>query len=348
MAMPVESSATDITLPLQATPSFFEKLYVYIWHATPTEYIVVGSVLAILLCIAYTKSRAVYSRTRHVKNSRARLLSMFEEAQTQNQSFEIHVQSKDSNKIIASSILQETAGDGLVFETLTHVSDLLVGAAVDIFFRLREKQSTHYYKCHCKILQVEMLLTKRARVKVSIPNDFAVGQKRNFFRIKPSQEAVRVLALWEHPYDRPLPRCTAEIGNPIFRFTNLEQTKEFDDNLFMPLEDISGSGMGLRIPKPENAEDLQTGMQILCLLVYSESANENKLIKFWCIGKVVNIRETPDQKDSLLLGLEFSNWAIMEAGKSEIRWFHNSATSGVGPITQWVMKMNLEQSKRYF
>lgn len=347
MATPLEPSTADMSLPLNGEPAFFERLYVYITTATPTEYIVVGSAIVILFCLLFTWTRSFYSSRRHETNSKERIRAMFEEAQSQNQSFEIHVQSKDSNKIIASTILQEILPDGLVFETLTHVSDLLIDSSVEIFFRLREARNTVYYKCRCKIQEVEVLLMKRVRVKVSMPKDFAVGQKRNFFRIKPSPQSVRVLALWEQPFDKPIPRTTGEIGAPMFSFTNQDNCSGADESMFMPVEDISGSGIGLRIPKPDNVEALQTGMQILCLLVYNESVSETKLVTFWCIGKIVNIREIPDSSNSLILGLEFSNWAILEQGKTEIRWFHNSSTSGVSPITQWVMKMNLEQNKRF-
>ena len=347
MATPLEPSTADMFPSINGEPSFIERLYIYITTASPTEYIVAGSLLFIFFCLFFTKTRSFYSSRKHETSNKERIRSMFEAAQSQNQNFEIHVKTKDSNKIIASTILQEILPDGLAFETLTHVSDLLVDSTVEVFFRLREEKNTIYYKCHCKILDVEVLLMKRVRVKVSMPKDFTVGQKRNFFRIKPSSQSVRVLALWEQPFDKPIPRTTGEIGAPMFSFTNHDSQEGSDVPAFMPVEDISGSGMGLRIPKPENVEALQTGMQILCLLVYNESVADTKLVTFWCIGKLVNIRESSDKSNALILGLEFSNWAVLEHGKTEIRWFHNSSTSGVGPITQWVMKMNLEQNKRF-
>ena len=48
---------------------------------------------------------------------------------------------------------------------------------------------------------------------------------------------------------------------------------------------------------------------------------------------------------ALILGVEFTNWAVLEQGKSEIHWFHSSTSRGVGPITQWVMRMDMEQRK---
>lgn len=331
----------------QADHPFWEKLYVAIVHATPTEYIIYGSILIILSCIVYTKCLSIYSTLLHTKNTKARIHATLMEAQGQRQVFELHVQN-NSNKIIASTILQVIESDSLVFESLGHVSNLLIHVPVDVFFRVRDALTTNYYKCRCTILDVTAMSMNRVRVKVSMPNDFAEGQKRNFFRIKPSPESIRALLLWEQPLDKPMPRCTAEVGKPLFSFTNLEQIEEENqhEETLMPVEDISGSGIGLCIPKLDDIDQIQTGMQILCLMVYKENESEKRNVKFWCIGKVVNIRDSATDKNLLVLGLEFSNWALMEPQQKEIHWFHNSPSNGVSPIIQWVRKMDLEKNKR--
>lgn len=334
-------------MPYQTEYPFWEKLYVAIVHATPTEYIIYGSILTIIICIVYTKSRSIYSNLLHTRNTRARIHSTLLEAQGQRQVFELHVQN-NSNKIIASTILQVIEQDSLTFESMGHVSNLLINVPVDVFFRVRDALTTNYYKCRCTILDVAAMSMNRVRVKVSMPNDFAEGQKRIFFRVKPSPDSIRALLLWEQPLDKPIPRSTAEIGKPLFSFTNLEdvETQNQEESPLMPVEDISGSGIGLSIPKMENIEQIQKGMQILCLMVYKENGSERRNVKFWCIGKVVNIRDSATSKDLLVLGLEFSNWALMEPQQKEIHWFHNSSSNGVSPIIQWVRKMDLEKSKR--
>lgn len=334
-------------MPYATEHPLWEKLYVAIAHATPTEYIIYGSIITIIICLVYTKCRSIYSRLQHTQNTRARILATLQEAQEQRQVFELHVQN-NSNKIIASTILQDIENDGLRFETLGHVSNLLINVPVDVFFRVRDDRTTSYYKCRCTILDVTVMSMQRVRVKVSMPNDFAEGQKRNFFRIKPAPDSIRALLLWEQPLDKPIPRSTAEIGHPLFSFTNLEEVEDDTQEELpsMPVEDISGSGLGLSIPKLDNIERIQKGMHILCLMVYKESESVKRSVKFWSIGKVVNIRDSSSNKDLLVLGLEFSNWALMEPQKKEIHWFHNSPDSGVSPIIQWVRKMDLEKNKR--
>lgn len=50
-------------------------------------------------------------------------------------------------------------------------------------------------------------------------------------------------------------------------------------------------------------------------------------------------------KPALILGVRFTNWAILEPGGTEISWFHCSPTHGVLPITQWVMYLDMVQRK---
>ena len=35
----------------------------------------------------------------------------------------------------------------------------------------------------------------------------------------------------------------------------------------------------------------------------------------------------------------------LEQGKADINWFHSTPKSGVSPITQWVMQMDIQQRK---
>ena len=45
----------------------------------------------------------------------------------------------------------------------------------------------------------------------------------------------------------------------------------------------------------------------------------------------------------MILGTEFTNWAVLEPGKADINWFHSTPKSGVSPITQWVMQMDMNE-----
>ena len=74
-------------------------------------------------------------------------------------------------------------------------------------------------------------------------------------------------------------------------------------------------------------------------------SKEDRVVTFWCTCDVLNIRMQKEPTPALVLGTEFSNWAVLEQGKADINWFHSTPKSGVSPITQWVMQMDIQQRK---
>ena len=66
------------------------------------------------------------------------------------------------------------------------------------------------------------------------------------------------------------------------------------------------------MPDPENRPvDLDKGSRILCLVIF-EAGREERVITFWCACEVVHTREIKMDKPALILGVRFTNWAILE------------------------------------
>ena len=333
-------------------------------NATAVEYILYGALALIVFSLVGTQAVAIWRRIHARKRSKARVLAMLEEAKEQAQRFEIQSQMAGNRHYLPAS-LREIGRDRLFFEISGEGELPAPDTRVEVFFRLKDEDvGTVYHKFLCTVLSVVVLAPKRARIELSMPDGLKLGQKRNFYRVKPTPRAVRVLALWMQPEDSPLPTNTADIGQPLYSFTNpaelfAPQEPEDDDaakpgkqspqeepEIAIPVEDISGSGIGLRLPRPENLDAVELGTHMLCLLVYNESSTEANLVRFWCLGKLVNIREPKDAPNSVIFGMEFSHWAILEPDSRDIHWFPNAPQSGVSPISQWVIKQDLEQNRR--
>ena len=174
-----------------------------------------------------------------------------------------------------------------------------------------------------------------------MPKDIDAGQKRHFIRVKPPKDLVRVIGVWEMDPAKPMPRNTAEIGRPLLHY------KSGMENELVQVADISATGMALRFPAEsleDKPVDLNKGSQLLCLIIYQMS-KEDRVVTFWCTCDVLNIRMQKEPTPALVLGTEFSNWAVLEQGKADINWFHSTPKSGVSPITQWVMQMDIQQRK---
>ena len=332
-------------------------------NGAAAEYILYGALALIVMSLVLTQAVAIFRRVSARRRNRERILALLGEAREQDQRFEIQPQGGDNRRYLPTS-LQEINGDRLFFVTEGAGKLVATGDSVEVFFRLKEHGAgTVYHKFFSVVHSVTILGHGHARIELSLPASLKLGQKRNFYRVKPTPRAVRVLALWLQAENQPLPTSTADIGQPLYSFTNPDELvnpqepgtdgkgqhgrekAQAEHHITIPVEDISGSGIGLRLPRPENLDALTLGTHMLCLLVYNESSTETNLVRFWCLGKLVNIRQPKEDPDTVILGMEFSHWAILEAQSRDIHWFPNAPQSGVSPITQWVVKQELEQKR---
>ena len=264
---------------------------------------------------------------------------MLETAQEQNEIFDLNVEELHNSKGMAGT-LARIFSTQLEMEVLSYVSRELEGTPVEVFFRATLPEGPSFFKFQTQIVQVKGAYDK-SRLLLAMPKDIDAGQKRHFIRVKPPKDLVRVIGVWEMDPAKPMPRNTAEIGRPLLHY------KSGMENELVQVADISATGMALRFPSEsleDKPVDLDKGSQLLCLIIYQMS-KEDRVVTFWCTCDVLNIRMQKDPTPALVLGTEFSNWAVLEQGKADINWFHSTPKSGVSPITQWVMQMDIQQRK---
>ncbi|MBQ9453339.1 MAG: PilZ domain-containing protein [Desulfovibrio sp.] len=298
-----------------------------------TIIILLAAISAIALLL---RNRLQYRRA--AQQRLAVMHELLETAQGQNELFDISVKRKDAKHNALSGMLS-SVGDTLEMEILSYVSPELSGEEVEVYFRIRSTDGLAFYKFTSTVQHVQGNIEK-SRISLQFPADITAGQKRQFFRVNPPKETVRVIGLWDLPVGKPAPRDTSEIGRPLLHY------KYGTGNETVQVSDISGTGVALRFPMPDPSckpVDLEEGTQVLCLIVY-HMGKDGRMVTFWCTCTVLNIREQQDPP-ALVLGMKFTNWAVLEHGKSEINWFHSKQDSGVSPITQWVMQVDREQRK---
>ena len=292
-------------------------------------------VLALLLLLLRSRLRSQRQEARH----RAVVGRMLALAQGQNEIFEINVLDGAPHKGLAG-LLQRTGNGRLVFDVLCYAPQGLQGTAAEVYFRATLPEGSTFYKFHTTILDVASGKQK-SRLTVAAPLDLDVGQKRTFIRVQPPAGSIRVLALWKLGLSQPLPPDTSAIGRPFI------YAKSGMENAPLRIEDISGTGVALRFPMPDPEVmpvDLNKGSRILCLVIF-EAGRQDRVITFWCSCDVVHTRAVTMDDPAFIVGAKFSNWAILEPGKTELNWFHCSPTHGVLPITQWVMYLDIVQRK---
>ena len=295
--------------------------------------------VAMTLIALFIQSRLL--RRRQEARRKAIIINMLEIAQSNNKGFDIVALDQDISDKSIPATLMTLDNSHLALETLSYVPSLLAGTKVDVYFQAPLPTGTVSYKFHAVIQTVESNKNK-SRLRLTFPDEFMPGQRRKFFRIKPPTMQVRVVAIWNLDPAKPIPKNTGEIGRPLVHY------KQGMDTAPVQVEDISATGIGLRFSLDTltfSQEDLGKNTTILCLLIYN-MPKEDRTVTFWCTAEVLHTRQDETCVPPVLrIGTIFTNWAVLEQGKSEISWFHSTPTRGVSPITQWVRYMDLERSK---
>ena len=323
--------------------SFFDSIQFFFATRSSGELVLFALVLALPLLFFLLRELNRYRLRQQALRTKAMILETLQEAQLQNQNFEIQIGEQNS-RVSYSSILDHISDDRLEFNVLHHVASVWVTNKADIFFPVINKGIRHFHKFRVPIVAIHAR-QKSSTITTALPKGLEIGQKRAFFRIAPLPNTVRVLALWLLAPSEPLPRSTSEIGPP-FLSCKIRRDGFNEDFFSLHVEDISGSGIGLRLQTTAEDERLVKDGQILCLLVYNESMHgEEHLVNFCCTGRITNIRQAQDNDATKILGIEFTNWALLEKGNKNITWFHQAKATGIGPILQWVTKMDIEQRK---
>ena len=306
---------------------------------TGTELFIVVVFLIVALSVTLVVVKGRLQSIRHEAKRAEMIRHMLETAQEQNEIFDLNAEERHSHKGLAGT-LTKILGSQLELEILSYVSRELEGTPVEVFFRAMLPEGPAFFKFQSTVQQVKGSYEK-SYIMLAMPKEIDAGQKRHFIRVKPPKDLVRVIGVWEMDPAKPIPRNTCEIGRPLLHY------KAGMENELVQVADISATGMALRFPAEsldDKPVDLDKGSQLLCLIIYQVN-KEDRIVTFWCTCDVLNVRMQKEPVPALVLGTEFSNWAVLEQGKSEINWFHSTPKSGVSPITQWVMQMDIQQRK---
>ncbi|WP_297048338.1 PilZ domain-containing protein [uncultured Desulfovibrio sp.] len=292
------------------------------------------------LCGAWLLVRLRRER-RRADDRRAQLLDTLETAREQFATFDLRLISDSPGTNGLSAILLDVDDRTLHLEVADYVDEAWKGLPVDAFFRVDGEDGPVFYVFRSVFLDISPDFGK-ARVAVALPETLRVEKKRHFIRVRPQEDAVRVIGVWALPEGLPLPRSTEEIGPPLTHAMPGMAEKP------VQVEDISASGLALRFPGREAGplREIDKGSHLLCLVVYVLDCSQDKTTAFWCTGDVVNVRYSSGPPPARILGVEFTNWAVLEQGGSEIHWSHSSRTRGVRPILQWVERMDKKRARR--
>lgn len=296
--------------------------------------------LVILIVMLGWRVLRLRASLKHANSRQRYLMETFELAKNQFVEFNIKPETMEGRAGF-SAMLDEAGEKILQLDANGFVPEDLQGKSAEVFFRAQREEGPVFYAFQTVIEKVAGDF-ENTRLTLKTPDHLRVEKKRHFIRVQPDKEDIRVIGVWQIEPGKRLPRNASDIGSPSTHF------KPGMDSVPVQVENISGSGLALRFSGAK-LEDLEKqfpkGNQILCLVIYVLEGAE-KPIAFWCSGEIMNARVKEGPEPELILGLEFTNWAVLESSSSEIHWAHSSPTKGAKPMLQWVAQVEKKQNTR--
>lgn len=302
------------------------------------ENYILSAIFFLVLCAIFYFWK--FRRKREAASGRQKyILETFELAQSQFEIFNLKLPHDGAAMNGHSALLEGIEPDSLTLDVTGFMAEDAKDKPVDVFFRATRDEGPVFYAFNSVIREVRPDY-ENSRVVIEMPDHLRVEKKRHFIRVKPNKDDIRVIGVWPIKPGKRLPRSTSEIGPPA---THYKPGMAYAP---VQVENISGAGLALRLPVSANAEppqEFSKGAQILCLVVFVLESDK-KPIAFWCTAEVMNTRMTSAQRPEMVVGLEFTNWAVLEQASSEIHWAHSSPSRGARPMLQWVE--NIEKKQR--
>lgn len=259
--------------------------------------------------------------------------SILDEALLAHEIFEIEPDAPEVGYRSYRGQLETLTKDKLTFRMLDPIAQSLTRTPAYLLFRAKDQAGQQYFKFCCEIHKVIPEEPFQA-VEMSFPINMEIGHKRAFSRVTPPQDRIRLLSLWTITPQQPMPLTLEQVGPPVLA------AKRGAASPPIFLADISASGMAIGFPL-ENKDtpppvDLERGSPLFCLLIFEM---DGEPVTFWATCSVNNtrLRENPP---AFLMGLEFTNWALLQPGERSLKWFHVSPLKGVDPILRWIESLS--------
>lgn len=300
----------------------------------PQYYLPGALILLAILIIWY-----VWNRNRAASREKGHSIhKVLELARNQFEIFNIKLEDGTARNGI-SALLGEMDREGLHFDINEDLPETLAGRDAVAYFKVRADGLPVFYAFDSRVVRVNPN-PAHSHIVLAFPENLRVEKKRHFIRVQPDMTQVRDVSVWNLVQGQSLPLSTDALPEPICQYTSEKRPAP------VKLEDISASGLALRFPQ-DTAQRIHSQLrsQLLCRVVYAPET-ESEPISFWCTGEVMNSRKADSTPPGKILGLEFTNWAVLKPGEKEIHWSHNSPTRGVKPILQWVEMLDRKYADR--
>lgn len=292
------------------------------------EYLL-AALIFLALCLVFLFARLVVSRRAKSDPRRQFAIETLEKALAQRETFYLKVRHEGAHAEFQAR-LEEIDQRWLMMKARQELSHGVPAHPIEANFTLATPDGPKFYKFDSKIVKM-IGSAPELGILLQIPSFLQVEKKRHFTRIRPDRDSVKKIALWPLDQNRPLPAESSQMDSPLVLCA------QDGSPLFATVENISGSGIGLRLEQGAFAAlstQTRLGDGILCVIEFMSPDNRDFAMSFWFTAEIMNIRQEKD--GAKVLGLEFTNWALAEDDSNILRWTYSSPSRGAKPILDLV------------
>ncbi len=299
-----------------------------------------GMTLAILggLCVRIAKR--YFATYRHGQRQKHIVREVFASAMSEKSLFRIEILQEGNKAFYAEGYCLAIQKKAMTLEctkisNIKHTQDMPCFAFLETYYN--GKQAFFHFASH--ILSVDKG-REQARMFLALPTHLELGQKRNFLRCKPPQDAIMAMGIWVLADGEDLPTHKGKIKDPLFMYRRHKTNS-------MNLNNISAGGVLISIVEHTMGEvfdQLSDGTNVLFLLGLGITKGNKKPLALWLSCRVTSLRHV-EEDELWLLGMRFDSWASFDNAIPEIQWFSTSRGKSIPQVATWVMQEHLEQTK---
>ena len=296
------------------------------------------------LCAGYFLFKFINKKTKFFKKiqEKKNMYDIFKKSTREASPYTIRIQDKNEERRLTGYLINFTEKSLEFRINRKDIPITIRDTKILISFAIERKadvdNSREFYAFRVRVQNVEPR-GDYTLLRVFAPREMPC--KRTFFRIAPLPNTVSALALWKLKNDE-VPEETSEFGPPLLSSRMMCQDSDSEEPYDIDVENISASGIGLRIIQDsEENGSLEVGEKVLTLLVYNNvvDGSDEQYINFCCVGKITNMHRSNDNEDVNILGIEFTKWSILSRENPDIQWQEAKKGSGIAPILLWVSRI---------
>jgi hypothetical protein len=223
---------------------------------------------------------------------------------------------------------------------LEHNLETWIGEPVDASFKLAYKDTSTYYRFASRVVSMRTG-PWAVSIELALPPDIHPLQKRNYMRINPLPSHILGMGLWALDPAQPLPLDSTGLGCAALSYRPGKLTQ-------CSLLNLSAGGMRIEVPQVllhQIPAQLTLQAQLLCLLLLRSPDSDNPM-PFWLASTIVSLVEDMEDASNVIIGVKFKAWSLSTVGSSDIFWFPVGKSEEVPPLASWVLRHQLEQTKR--